>query len=377
MDKPLRIMMVIDGYFPSVGGAEIQAGSLAKALTNKGHHVKIVSPRLRADMAVHEIHNGIPVERISYPHIRYVGTIILCLKFAWKLLRERNRFDAIHVHMAKYLAAVAGFLRPLLNASLVVKISGAGEFNGGILDPGKKRNPLYRVLNFCIRRSDYIQCISQFTRKMLIDRGYPEHKIRMIPNGVDLSRFDFQRRLLGPRELSPIVVYIGRIREVKGVDVLIAAWGKLANKRSARLLIAGDGSAKEDLEKTVHQMELSDSVQFLGVIKEIPDLLHRADIYVQPSRQEGLPNSVLEAMAMGLPIVATRISGNEDLVVDGKNGLLVPPQDPEKLAHVLGELIDDAGRRQKMGLYSRRIIEDNYAFPVVADLLTRAYRRQL
>ena len=113
------------------------------------------------------------------------------------------------------------------------------------------------------------------------------------------------------------------------------------------------------------------------MIKEIPDLLHRADIYVQPSRQEGLPNSVLEAMAMGLPIVATRISGNEDLVAEGENGLLVPPQDPEKLAHALSELIDDAGRRQKMGLYSRRIIEDKYAFTVVADLLVRAYRRQL
>jgi glycosyltransferase involved in cell wall biosynthesis len=370
-------MIVIDGYFPSLGGAEMQAGSLARVLADLGHEVKIVSPRLDPSMAGSEIHEGIPVERISYPRIRYVGAIILCLKFAWKLLRERNRFDAIHVHMAKNLATVAGFVRPVLDSCVVVKISGAWEFSGGILDQEKMRKPLYRIMNFFIKRSDYIQSISQFTNKMLVERGYPENKICMIPNGVDLSRFSIQDRLSEPHESSTIVVFTGRITPVKGVDVLIDAWDRLTNKRDALLLIAGDGPAREELEKSVHRMGLSGSVQFLGMVNDMPDLLRRADIYVQPSRQEGLPNSVLEAMAVGLPIVATRISGNEDLVEDGENGLLVPPQDPEKLAIALGELISDRGRRQRMGACSRKVVEKKYAFPVVADLLTKAYRLHL
>lgn len=113
---------------------------------------------------------------------------------------------------------------------------------------------------------------------------------------------------------------------------------------------------------------------FAGEVSDVPAVLAEADIYVQPSFQEGLPNSVLEAMAMGLPIVATRVSGNEDVVVDGENGLLVPPGDPKSLAAAIQKLVDDPALATRMGRRSREIIESRFSLAAVMRQLCDAYR---
>src|SRR6185436_2068004 len=107
----------------------------------------------------------------------------------------------------------------------------------------------------------------------------------------------------------------------------------------------------------------AESVDFIGEVSDVPSVLVRADIYVQPSFQEGLPNSVLEAMAMGLPIVATRISGNEDVVVHEENGLLVPAGDAEALAAALRRLMNDPLLAARMGRRSRQMVEERFALP--------------
>ena len=119
---------------------------------------------------------------------------------------------------------------------------------------------------------------------------------------------------------------------------------------------------------------MGDTVEFLGEVTDVPGVLARADIYVQPSFQEGLPNAVLEAMAMGLPIVATRVSGNEDVVTDGDNGLLVPPGDPDALAAALRTLVADPALAARMGRRSREIVESRFSLTAVMNQLRDAYR---
>lgn len=372
---PLRVLMVVEGFYPSTGGAELQAGLLSRSLLAAGHHVRILTPRLDSSRPVNETIDGVAVERIAYPRVRIVGAVLLALKFAWRLVATRNQYDAIHIHTAKNLATVAGLLRPLLRRPIIVKISGAWEFEGGILDPKLRRDPIVRMRNACIRRIDYVQCISAYTGRMLRQAGYPERQIRMIPNAVDLGRFRNPLRV--GVSVEPVVLFVGRIQPVKGLDVLIDAWARVRRLvPHAKLVIAGDGAILPQLRERAAERGVTDSVHFPGRITQLEAaaMYELADVYVQPSHLEGLPNSVLEAMASGLPIVATRVSGNEDLVVDHANGRLVPAANPDALAAALTELLRDPELVKRMGTESRRLVEEQHAVPAVLSLLTRAYR---
>ncbi len=372
---PLRVLMVVEGYYPSTGGAELQAGLLSRSLLAAGHHVRILTPRLDPSRPVNETIDGVAVERIAYPRVRIVGAVLLAFKFAWRLVSKRNQYDAIHIHTAKNLATVAGLLRPLLRRPIIVKISGAWEFEGGILDPKLRRDPIVRMRNACIRQIDYVQCISAYTGKMLRQAGYPERRIRMIPNAVDLARFRAPLRV-GVR-VEPVALFVGRIQPVKGLDVLIDAWAKVLRLvPQARLIIAGDGAILPQLRARAAERGVADFIHFPGRVTQLEAaaMYEQADVYVQPSHLEGLPNSVLEAMASGLPVVATRVSGNEDLVVDHANGRLVPAGNPDALAAALTELLRDPDLIRRMGTESRRLVEEQHAVPAVLSLLTRAYR---
>jgi len=368
-----RILLVIDGLYPSTGGAEVQARLLSRALAAEGHEVAVVAPRLAQYQSDNEIVDGVPLERIRYPKIRLLGAVVLCVRFALLLLARRKRYDAIHVHMAQNLAAIAGLLRPLLRSTVTVKFSGAWEFEGGILDPRKRNRFPYRLLNTWVRRADHIQCISSFTRQMLLDAGYRPESLLPVPNAVDLTRF--APRAARQLEAHPIrVVSVGRHVPVKGLPVLLEAWRISGLDQGARLVLAGDGPERPRLMARARELGIADSVDFLGTVADVPSLLASADVYVQASFQEGLSNAVLEAMACALPVVATRISGNTDLLQDGENGLLVEPGDATALATALRTLVEDRARARALGDRARASVETRFALPVVLSHLLQAYR---
>ncbi len=373
---PARILLVVDGFYPATGGAEKQVRTLARAFTAAGHAVEVVAPQLDTKLPTADAVDGIPLTRLSYPHIKLLGAALLCARYGFWIWNRRADFDAIHVNMAKNLAAVSGLVRPFIPATVTVKISGAWEFDGGLLDPKLRHRPIQRLYNWCVRRVDNIQCVSEYTREMLRAAGYRDASLLMIPNAVDLTRFAPPPRTAREPGAPMTVAYVGRIRPVKGVKVLVDSWPKVVPGCNARLLIAGDGAERESLARTARESGVGDSVEFMGEVSDVPGVLARADIYVQPSFQEGLPNAVLEAMAMGLPIVATRVSGNEDVVADGDNGLLVPPGDPEALAAALRRLIADPALAARMGRRSREIVESRFSLPAVMSQLRAAYRGQ-
>ena len=372
-ESPTRILFVVDGFYPATGGAEKQVRTLARAFAAAGHTVEVVAPQLDAKLPTADAVDGLTLTRLAYPHIKMVGALILCARYGLWMWKRRGDFDAVHINMAKNLAAVSGLLRPFLPSTVTVKISGAWEFDGGLLDPKLRSRPAQRLYNWCVRRVDNIQCVSEYTRQSLRDAGYPEASLLMIPNAVDLTRF--APRASRKPDGAVNVVYVGRIRPVKGVSVLVDSWPKVAQVNTARLLIAGDGAERESLAQTARASGVGDSVEFLGEVTDVPGVLARADIYVQPSFQEGLPNAVLEAMAMGLPIVATRVSGNEDVVADGDNGLLVPPGDPDALAGALRTLVADPALAARMGRRSREIVEARFSLAAVMNQLRAAYRK--
>lgn len=374
---PVKVLLVVDGRLQKPAGAEKQAILLATALSRRGHEVALLGPRFDASEPLCDSIDGVPVYKIAYPRVRIVGAIILMLKFMYLLLGRFGSYDAVHVHMAKNLAAAAGFLKPIAGWTLTVKISGAWEFEGGILDPALRDRPVMRLRNRLIRRADAIQTISEYTRGRLLEAGYSPAQIRMIPNAVELPDLEHPAAVATKgkgHHIGCTVAFVGRLVPVKGLDVLLSAWASMPRDLEARLLVIGDGPERGALEQLANRLSVQESVSFVGYSSDVSSYLRSAEIYVQPSRQEGMPNSVLQAMACGLPIVATAISGNMDLVIPSENGLLVPREDAPALRDALCELIANPGRRRQMGEASRARAARSFELQRVLDSLERAYR---
>lgn len=368
--QPMRIWLVIDGFYPWPGGTESQVATLARLFQQRGHAVRIIAPRLDPSKPLDEMVEGTQVTRIDYPKIKGLGAVALIFKFMAFLLKHRRQFDALHIHMAKNLAAATGAVRAWLPCPVVVKISGAWEFDGGVLDPALHHHPVYAKLRRLMQRLDTFQAISVETQKRLLASGMSADQVRYIPNAVDLSLYEHAPRQDGRLR----VVYTGRLTPVKGVDVLLKAWALLPDRSRLELVLVGDGPQRAELERFVADNGLGDSVVFAGWTSNVRPALREADVYVQPSLNEGLPNSVLEAMAARLPVVATRVSGNEDLVREGVNGYLAPAGDPRALAEALGMALATPAALERMGEASRRFVEETYGAERVLGLLEAAYR---
>jgi glycosyltransferase involved in cell wall biosynthesis len=314
--------------------------------------------------------DGIVVHRIQYPRIKVIGAIILNFRFVAWLIRNQREFDTIHIHMMHNLAGAAGWAKRWLQPRVLVKVSGAAEFQGGILDPSLKHKPIHRALLAGTKRLDFFQCISQHTYNIMLEAGYPAQRLHLIPNAVDCNRFKPSH---ADTDSAFRVVFVGRHVRVKGLDVLLRAWALLERPINARLVLAGDGPEHQRLIALCQQLGLSESVEFPGLVHDVPALLAQAHLYVQASHQEGLPNSVLEAMAAGLAVVATRVSGHEDVVMNGKTGLLVPAGDPITLASALQKLIVDAALRRRMGFAGRETVSLRFSTPAIIEQLLTLY----
>lgn len=369
---PLKILLVVDSYFPAVGGTERQLAQLAPRFSELGHNVEILCAQLRPNDPVRDQISGVPVRRIAFPRIWKLGSVVMHIKLAWVLWREYRHFDVIHVHIVHNMAPVVGALRPFLRGMLVAKISGATEMTGGLLDPKNSKSLRFRVRNYFVRKFDYFQVISSNIREAMIHAGYDASKLIGIPNGVILSRFSEGNTTRAP-ELQFSAVYAGRLACVKGVDVLLRAWAKVVAQFPARLIILGDGPELENLQSQAEELGISANVEFAGDCPDIAPYLAQSDIYIQPSRAEGLSNSVIEAMAAGLPIVATQVGGNGDLVVQGKSGLLVQPESPDDLATAICSLFSDAVATRKMGKVALDHVVQQYAINSVVARLNSLY----
>jgi glycosyltransferase involved in cell wall biosynthesis len=312
------------------------------------------------------------VRRINYPRIPKLGALIMLIRFALALLRDYRDFDVIHVHIVRNLAPLIGALRPLLRGKLIAKISGATEMSGGLLDPAHRHTIQSRTRNSLLRRFDYIQAISTHTRAALLDAGYDEAKIIGIPNGVNTARFCAAKDEVQPSGKFH-AIYAGRLAHVKGVDILLQAWAKVVVLYSAQLTILGEGQEFKSLRKLAAELEITGCVEFVGDCDDIAPFLARADVYVQPSRDEGLPNAVIEAMAVGLPIVASSVGGNKDLVIDGSTGLLVKPESSEELTLAVCSLFSDRVLIRRMGDLACRRAVDQYSIENVVSRLLALY----
>ena len=372
--------MVIDNYLPVTGGAERQVERLGKGLVKRGIDVRIVTERKEKDWKGYEVVNGLPVVRLSFPHVRLLGALILYIKLALYLFKVRREYDVIHVHIVKYLAFVGSIVGRVLNKRVVLKFTGWEELDRGVLNEGHRKRLVFRIIDWGIRKADFFVATSREIESSLRRFGFPDEKIVYIPNGVDTQIFSpvkDRKEIRGKLGIKGdlIALFVGRLVKEKGLVYLIDAWGEVVRRfPDASLHIIGDGYLFNELKQRVNRDGLNGKVFFTGFVENAQEYMSAADVFIIPSIMEGLSNALIEAMASGLPVVGTAVSGNEDLIIDGENGFLIPSMDSSAIAGAISSLFDDERRRVSMGEMSRRIIEQGFSIDSVVDRYIRVYR---
>jgi glycosyltransferase involved in cell wall biosynthesis len=221
----------------------------------------------------------------------------------------------------------------------------------------------------------------RIAERLRIELGVPADRISCVPTGVDLDRFrpDVPGHLRQEMGLGPEVALVGMIsvlRSWKGHATFLDAAAQLLEYRQGQVhfVIAGDGPGREELTQQVARAPWRGNVTLLGHRDDVPNLLASLDVLVLPSfAHEGIPQIVLQAQAMGRPVVATTIGGIPEVIEDGVNGLLLPPRDPAMLAEKIAWMLDDAAWRERLGLAAHMGIQKNYGLDVMGERLLALY----
>lgn len=377
----LSVLMIIENYLPWMGGTERQLAALAAELQTRNVRVEVLTERRHKQWPLLEEIAGTRVHRLPYPQIRWLGTCVLFLRAASFLLTEGRRFQIFHVHTVSFLAVLTVLIGLLLNKAVVLKAVGGWELEQGVLNPFRRKQWLYRAMLAILRRAAAWIAISAHMRRAMEAAGIPPERIVTIPNGVDTNRFAPSANGAAPAHASspaPHVVFVGRLVKEKALPVLLRAWARVRSQFPEAVLdIVGGGPMERQLKALSQQLTLNGAVRFHGYHEDVIPFLRAADAFVLPSHVEGLSNTLLEAMALELPVVATRISGSEDIVEDGATGLLVLPGDAAALADALNTVLANPAHATLMGKQARQRVLQYCGLEQVTTAYIRLYEQLL
>jgi L-malate glycosyltransferase len=309
-----------------------------------------------------------------------------------RTLRHQVRF-ALDIRRRRIQIVHAYNFYPNVFAVPVARVAGTPVVLASIRDTGVYLTPRQkRVQRLACRMADRIVVNAEAVRRWLLEEGYPGEKIVVIRNGVDTSRFggtrdgERLRRVLGLPPRVPLVAVLSRLHHMKGLDYFLEAAATVAGRHpNVRFLIVGDrfamkdgvvvsdGAYRSDLEGRARRLGIGERVVFTGFRIDVPDLLAETAISVLPSLSEGLPNTVLESMAAGVPVVATRVGGIPEVIEDGTSGLLVPPRDTATLVRAIDTLLEDPDLARRIGEAGRRRVAERFSLEVMARDTERLY----
>jgi sugar transferase (PEP-CTERM/EpsH1 system associated) len=316
-----------------------------------------------------------PVKRLLQPHVtlfeldRREGNDI---GLVWRLYRlfRRERPEIVHTH-------AWGTLCEGLLAARLARVPVVIHGEHGTL---QTRSHQVRMQRWAWRRvSRLLSVSSRLAERMVREVGVSPDRVTVISNGVDLSRFSAassrdSRRAIGLPERGLVIGTVGRLVEVKNQAALLEAVATLVGEGvPCTLVIAGEGPLRPLLEERIRSLGLSDAVRLLGHRSDIHHVFGALDLFVLPSRSEGMSNTILEAMASSLPVVATNVGGADEMVAHGETGLLVPAGDALALSGALRTLALDAAKRESMGRSGRLRMERQFSLETMIRKYEQLY----
>jgi glycosyltransferase involved in cell wall biosynthesis len=372
----MNILFIIRYFYPFIGGTEKQALALASFLVKKGVNVKIITSRFEGQWPRCEIIDNVEVVRLLSPRIKIWGALTFLLCLAVYLIKNRKHFSLIHTFQIGYTSFVGIFLSILLRKPSIIKLSSSGW--GGDVQRARK-TPFGKIFLFMAKKASRVITLSTTIEQELIEEKMDPSKICLVHNGVDLTRL---KQIEGKSQLrkelgivdKKTIIYTGRLSPEKGVDFLIRSFSQLNGGTDCQLIIVADGPGRENIIRLLDQYQLSKSVILIPEVDEVARYLNAADLFVLPSRFEGLSNSLLEAMACGLPVISTRVGGSIDIIEDGINGLFVDIDNEEQLTRAMSKVFNDSLLAITLGGNARKTIEASYDLNKIADKYLELYK---
>jgi glycosyltransferase involved in cell wall biosynthesis len=334
-----------------VGGYELATLALSRSLREQGIPVLIVTTATRVQNTA-EDEDIIRIEARGRRTLLHIFPRLLAI-----LVRERSKYSIIHCPTFSHLSGLAVLAGRMLRCPTLLRVATEND----VREFAEGRHWKYRLFFWLLRGATSVIAPSAAIRDELLRAGFSSERVVYFANAVDVNRF----RPATPVEkaqakialrLSNETVVIGtvaRLVQRKGIDVLLRAFAIVRHSHRVHLLVLGDGPLGEELRALAHELRIEDSVSWLGFQADPVKWLQAMEVFAFPSRLEGVPNAVLEAMAAGLPIVATTIGGVIDLLEEGRTGFLIPPDDPDALAAALDRLIRNAPLRADLGSSAR------------------------
>ena len=348
----IRLLKILTSF--QIGGTERQVANLVLGIDPSRFDLHLACLRHKGELL-----EELKTLRVPRPEFR-IGRLY-SPKTAWQAMRlvhyvRRNLIQIVHSY---------GFYPNVFTVPFA-RLAGASIVVASIRDTGDLLTPMQRRLQKLVcRMADCVLVNAEAIRESLLEQGYDRNNIVIIRNGITPSIFAGKgrgadlRRELGLPPSARLVAVFSRLNRMKGVQYFLDAAIVLSERfPDLRFLVVGDGGSKKELEEYARRMGLGQRIVFTGFRSDVPDLLSEAAISVLPSLSEGTSNTLLESMAAGIPVIATRVGGNPEVIEDGVSGLLVPPRDSAALAAATGRLLEDedlAFRLSQAGM--RRVSE--------------------
>ncbi|MBN2070326.1 MAG: glycosyltransferase family 4 protein [Candidatus Krumholzibacteriota bacterium] len=390
----MKVCIFFPIFPPRFGGGTIQALKLADELRRKGVDIFFVAltdcPWQRGSGK----YEGVEVHYIFVNdldiYIEGQSTLIDKLKIFIKLfvtfIRLRKKYSIIHIQGMGYPYTSLSILAKLYRKKTLAKVSMLQEVN--FKDCGRIFGMISR---YSALKVDRLIAISSLIRDRLIEDNFKESKVRYIPNSVDIQKYhplspDQKKKL--KRELNIdnqlVITFVGGITYRKGVDRLVSMWpaifekypdsclflvGPLSEKEGA----TGDKFCYEEIKKDIKDKELGEVIQFTGRVDNVAEYLQISDLFVFPSTMEGMPNVLLETMACGVPAISYRVSGVDDIIVDGENGRIINVGDESAFREAVIELLRDEDKRSNYSREAREKIVDIFSLDSISDLYIEIY----
>jgi len=364
-DKKINVLQLVEGM--SWGGAETKLLELINSMDRDRFSTTVCSLGMGNKIEGH--FDALDIPFVNFERRRRIDPKLI-LDVA-KIIRE-HQIDIVMTTL--FYADVVGALASAISPNKAV-------FSWETISAPEwllwHRLYAYR---FAMRYCTKVISVSQATAKWLVEkRGVPEDKVMVIPYGVNLKEFKYDRNdslrhELGIDNETKVVGVVARLHPQKGHCYLIEAAQKIVKSHpKVKFVFVGDGELREELQTLVKQKGLTEFFQFLGFRKDVKDLLRVFDVFVLPSLYEGLPNVILEAMASGLPVVATAVDGTVELIENDKSGYLVEPRNPAILSEKITTLLQDERIRKNFGKSGRMRVEKDYSLDLQVSSFQNLY----
>ncbi len=376
------VLMLSQAFYPAVGGAEKQALEISRALAGRGIKVTVLT-RQPGGLPAEEDMGGVRVKRLGVFGPRAVDSAVFMLKCFFWMLAHGAEYDAAHVHLASSPAVAAVLAGRLTGKRIVVKLGGGR----GVDEITLSMKPLLGRLKLAFFRASRPELLVMNAEVYAWLGGAPEFsglRLRQFRNGVDTGRYTpllYNEKINAKTALgldnSELFLFVGRLSPEKRIKEFVEAWAEVFSEEAAppkaRLLIVGEGPERAALESAVRDLGLSGSVTLAGGKDDLLPYYRAADVFILPSISEGLSNSMLEAMACGVAVLASRVGGAREAVEPGVNGSLFDPLNRSELKGCLRLHMTDRSLAVKMGEQARRTAVAKYSMARVADELMAIY----